>query len=138
MSTHDDDRTPYEILGEESVRKLAESFYAIMARDEPALARLHELEPDGTIVPEMRERFFWFLSGWLGGPPIYMERIGHPRLRMRHAHVPIDEAMRDAWMRAMNGALDGIDMPETLREFLKGRFEHVATFLINRAPDETS
>jgi len=128
----DDDRTPYEIMGEEAVRRLAEDFYAHMAQHEKPLAALHEQEADGSIKAEMRERFFWFLSGWLGGPPLFAERVGHPMLRRRHGGVEIDAAMKDAWLRCMFAALDNTEMPETLRQFLRERFEHVATFLVNR------
>jgi hemoglobin len=127
----DDDRTPYEIIGESEVRALAERFYDHMEQDEPALAALHKRDEAGKLLPEVRERFFWFLSGWLGGPPIYMTQVGHPRLRMRHGRVPVDEGMRDAWLRCMFAALDETEMPQTMRDFLRGRFEHVATFLIN-------
>jgi hemoglobin len=59
-----------------------------------------------------------FLVGWLGGPQTYMERHGHPRLRMRHGHVPVDQDMRDAWMRAMTRALDQRNVTGDLRRFL--------------------
>ena len=127
----DDDRSPYEFIGEAGVRGLAERFYDHMDAHEPALAALHELE-NGRGAPKVRERFFWFLSGWLGGPQMYMERIGHPRLRMRHARVAIDQEMRDAWMHCMSAALNAIDMPPAVRDFLRTRFDEVATFLINR------
>jgi hemoglobin len=134
VSAFDDDRTPYEIIGESSVRKIADRFYDHMEAGEEALAALHERDEDGAIKPHVRERFFWFLSGWLGGPPLFMDRVGHPRLRMRHGRVAIDESMKDAWLRAMFAALDEVEMPDTLRTFLRERFEYVATFLINQAP----
>ena len=84
----------------------------------------------------MRERFTLFLIGWLGGPQEYMARFGHPRLRMRHAHVPVDLAMRDAWLRCMRGAMDDCAIAGALREFLEDRFANVADFLRNVAEDE--
>jgi hemoglobin len=125
--------TPFELLGGEArVRAIAQSFYDVMEREEPALARLHPLDAQGRIVLEARERFALFFVGWLGGPQTYVERHGHPRLRMRHGHVPVDTAMRDAWMRAMIGAFDeqGVDGP--VRALLETRLADLADFLRNR------
>lgn len=125
-------QTPFEQLGgEEKVRELAHRFYDAMDRDEPALARLHRLDEAGRVHPESREHFALFLLFWLGGPQQYLEQRGHPRLRMRHAPFPIDEAMRDAWMRAMTTAMDEMNVAGELRAFLDGRFAHVADFLRN-------
>src|SRR5262245_3787855 len=87
-----------QLGGEPAVSRLVARFYEIMAEREPALARLHRCDADGRVDPETQERFRLFLIGWLGGPQTYMERHGHPRLRMRHGRVPIDTKMRDAWL----------------------------------------
>ncbi len=123
--------TPFQrIGGEEAVRALVASFYDIMDETEPALARLHVLE-DGKVSRGTRERFGLFLIGWLGGPQHYIERHGHPRLRMRHGHVPVDIAMRDAWMRCMNKAMDARGVTGGLRRFLEERFAQTADFMRN-------
>jgi hemoglobin len=83
------------------------------------------------VDPDVRERFALFLVGWLGGPQTYMELHGHPRLRMRHAKVPINEAMRDAWLRSMERALDARGVQGEVRDFLDARFADVANFLRN-------
>ncbi len=125
--------TPYELLGgEAAVRNLAERFYDAMDRDEPALARLHILDEHGRVSRDSRDRFALFLIGWLGGPQDYIAAHGHPRLRMRHARVPVDIAMRDAWMRAMRTAMDEVGVPGELRAFLETRFAEVADFMRNR------
>jgi len=72
-----------------------------------------------------------FLIGWLGGPDDYIRQHGHPRLRMRHAHVPVNIAMRDAWLRCMYTALDEHGVTGPLREFLDARFADVADFMRN-------
>ena len=69
---------------------------------------------------------------WLGGAADYSATHGHPRLRMRHGRVPVDPAMRDAWVRSMTAAMDALAITGDVREFLDGRFAEVATFLINR------
>jgi hemoglobin len=125
--------TPYELLGgREAVLGLAEAFYDAMQRDEPELRDLHETDAEGRITADTRARFGLFLVGWLGGPQEYMARFGHPRLRMRHARVPIDLAMRDAWLRCMSAALDARAVQGPIRAFLDQRFAEVADFLRNR------
>lgn len=124
--------TPFHRLGgEAAVMALAEAFYDAMDTDEPALARLHELDAAGRVNRGTRERFGLFLIGWLGGPQHYMTQHGHPRLRMRHGHVPVDTAMRDAWLRAMRTAMDARGVSGGLRRFLDDRFAQVADFLRN-------
>src|SRR4051812_27601495 len=86
--------TPFDRLGgEAAVRALVERFYDAMDAQEPELAALHPLQ-DGRVSRVSRDRFALFLIGWLGGPQDYMRLHGHPRLRMRHAHVGVTVAMR--------------------------------------------
>ena len=92
---------------------------------------LHARDANGKIDANSRERFSLFLLGWLGGPGEYEARYGHPRLRMRHGRVPIDLAMRDAWLRCMDQALTDCGVTGELRTFLDERFAHVANFLRN-------
>jgi hemoglobin len=123
---------PFALMGgRQAVDRLAARFYQVMERDEPALSALHRQAPGGGIDPEIKARFGLFLVGWLGGPQEYMERHGHPRLRMRHAPVAVDAAMRDAWLRCMTQALDDCDVRGPVRGFLDQRFAEVAAFLVN-------
>lgn len=123
---------PFVALGSEvGVRALVEAFYDAMDAHEPALARVHELDADGRVSRGSRDRFALFLIQWLGGPSEYSAVHGHPRLRMRHARVAIDVAMRDAWLRAMQRALDARAVDGEVRVFLDGRFTEVADFLRN-------
>jgi hemoglobin len=103
-----------------------------MDRDEPALARLHPLDDAGRVSRASRDRFALFLIGWLGGPQDYVAAHGHPRLRMRHARVPVDAAMRDAWMRCMRLALAETGVSAELRAYLEPRFAEVADFMRNQ------
>lgn len=123
---------PFDAIGgEERVRALCEDFYDAMSEHEPTLARLHNCDEQGRVDRESRDRFALFLIGWLGGPQHYMERHGHPRLRMRHGRVPVDTAMRDAWVRSMQRALDKQGVTGELRSYLDARFAEVADFLRN-------
>ena len=122
--------TPFELLGgEPTVRKLVEAFYDQMRAREPALADLHECEPGGRVSQVTRDRFGLFLIGWLGGPQDYMARHGHPRLRMRHGHVPVNIAMRDAWLRSMTAAMDQVGVQGEVRGHLERRFAELCARL---------
>lgn len=120
--------TPYlEIGGEEGVRLLAETFYDVI---EAESATLRAMLPKNT--RNTREKFFMYLSGWLGGPPLYEQKWGHPRLRMRHFPFPIGQEEADEWMRCMRQALDHADVPDPLRTFLDERFAPLADHMKNR------
>jgi hemoglobin len=124
--------SPFAMLGGRAVvETIAARFYQVMECDEPALAALHRQGSGAGIDPEVKARFALFLVGWLGGPQEYVERHGHPRLRMRHGRVPVSAAMRDAWLRCMARALDDCQIQGPVRGFLDQRFVEVASFLMN-------
>jgi hemoglobin len=124
--------SPFHLVGGRAVvERLAARFYEVMERDEPALAAVHRQAEGGGIDAVVKERFSLFLVGWLGGPQEYMEQHGHPRLRMRHGRVPVNEAMRDAWLRCMSQAMDDCAIAGPVRGFLDQRFAEVANFLMN-------
>lgn len=125
--------TPHDLLGgREAVLALAETFYDLMEQ-EPELLAIHERDESGKVSRRSRDRFGLFLVGWLGGAQDYVAQHGHPRLRMRHAQVAVDEKMRDAWIRTMQRALDARGVTGEVRRFLDGRFAEVADFMRNRA-----
>ena len=117
--------------GEQPVRALVERFYDAMDEHEPELAALHPVEA-GKVSRASRDRFALFLIGWLGGPQDYMRLHGHPRLRMRHGHVPVTVAMRDAWLRCMRLALSDVSINAATRSFLDEKLSEVADFLRNQ------
>jgi len=124
---------PFDAMGGAArVRELAERFYDEMEAHEPELAALHPLE-DGRVSRASRDRFALFLIGWLGGPDDYVKAHGHPRLRMRHGHVPVNTRTRDAWLRSMGRALAAQELDADTRNFLETRFAEVADFLRNEA-----
>ena len=114
------------------MRSLVESFYDAMTELEPALAALHPCDANGRVERTSRDRFALFFIGWLGGPQDYVAQHGHPRLRMRHARVPVDGAMAEAWMRCMRRAFDDRGVTGDLRAFLDARLGEVATFMRNQ------
>lgn len=121
----------HRLGGADGVRALVEEFYDAMGRHEPVLTALHQCDETGNVTRVMRDRFALFLIGWLGGPDDYVAQHGHPRLRMRHAQTPVDEAMRDAWLRSMGKALDARKVTGEVRGYLDARFAEVAEFLRN-------
>jgi hemoglobin len=126
-----DDAPFHRLGGADGVKALVEEFYDAMAIHEPVLCALHQCDETGNVTRVMRDRFALFLIGWLGGPDDYMAKHGHPRLRMRHAQTPVDEAMRDAWLRAMAKAMDARKVTGDVRGYLDARFAEVAEFLRN-------
>jgi hemoglobin len=122
--------THFELLGGEAgIRSLVDRFYDIMDTT-PEGAGIRALHP--TDLSTSREKLFLFLVGWAGGPPLYVERYGHPMLRARHLPFPIGEAEADAWVWCMDHALDEHEMPDELRDYLKDRFRAIATHMRNR------
>ena len=124
------DNTPYDALGgDAAVRRLIDTFYDHMDED-PAFAGIRALHPED--LSTSREKLYEFLTGWLGGPPLYVEKHGHPRLRARHAPFPIGESERDQWLACMHRAMDDCTITGDLRAFLNTRFAHVADFMRNK------
>jgi hemoglobin len=124
--------TPFEELGGgEAVQALADAFYDAMEAHEPALTALHERDTAGKVTRGARDRFGMFLAFWLGGPQDYLHQHGHPRLRMRHGHLPVDTRMRDAWLGSMARALDARGIRGAVRTVLEDRFAAAAEMLRN-------
>ena len=117
------------IGGEEKVRGLVDRFYDLMDL-EPAYADIRELHaPDPS---HARDKLYWFLSGWLGGPSLYIERLGHPRLRARHLPFAIGTRERDQWMACMNQAMVEQGVAEDLRQRLLLAFFQTADWMRNQ------
>ena len=123
-------QTHYErIGGEEGVRRLVDRFYDLMdqQQDFGGIRDLHAKNLKGS-----RDKLFLFLSGWLGGPPLYVEKYGHPRLRQRHMPFAIGESERDQWMNCMIQAMQDVGLDAGLREELSRAFWKTADFMRNR------
>jgi hemoglobin len=114
--------------GEQGIHNLVEQFYALMDTLPQARA-IRAMHPAD--LSHAKQRLFMFLSGWLGGPPLYEECFGHPRLRQKHISFPISEAERDAWMLCMTLALDEVIEEPALRTQLTQSFFKTADFLRN-------
>ena len=129
MQISSDPRPYYErIGGEAGVRRLVHRFYEIMDTM-PEAAGIRDLHAD---MARAQDRLFMFLSGWMGGPSLYTEQFGHPRLRMRHMPFPIGESERDQWMACMTQALDETVDDVALRNELRDAFYKIADFMRNQ------
>jgi hemoglobin len=123
--------TPFDRLGgETAVRALVDRFYDLMDLD-PAYAGLRALHP--TTLDGSRDKLFWYLCGWLGGPNHYIERFGHPMLRARHLPYAIGNAERDQWMACMTQALGDCAVDDELSRGLRHAFQGTADWMRNRA-----
>jgi hemoglobin len=122
--------TAYELIGgEEGVRELVNRFYDLMDLLDEAkeLRAMHANNLKGS-----RQKLFLFLSGWLGGPDLYAQKYGHPRLRARHMPFSIGIAERDQWMLCINRAMEEMALDESLRQALGEALWKTADFMRNR------
>ena len=121
--------TPFDwIGGEAQVHALVERFYDLMDL-EPRYAALRAAH--GTDLARARQHLFWFLCGWLGGPPHYTDRFGHPRLRMRHMPFKIGILERDQWLACMDQAMNEVGVDAELRTRLNQSFFQTADWMRN-------
>jgi hemoglobin len=122
--------SPFDwIGGEAAVRALVERFYDLMDL-EPGYAALRAAH--GSTLADARDKLFWFLCGWLGGPDHYVSRFGHPRLRMRHMPFSIGILERDQWLACMDQAMGETGVDPDLRQRLKHSFFQTADWMRNR------
>ena len=117
----------YETIGDDGFARLIRAFYAQVPAD-PILGPMYPAHD----LAGAEERLRDFLIGRFGGPQRYVERRGHPRLRMRHMPFAIDTAARNRWVMLMDRALDESNLPPEATELLREFFHGVATFMINR------
>jgi hemoglobin len=118
-----------QIGGEDAVRRLVDAFYDRMDKDGGA-APIRAMHPGD--LRTSRKKLFLFLSGWMGGPQLYIQRYGHPRLRRRHMPFAIGDDEAEQWMQCMRGALDECVPDEGLRRQLGSALQHVAEHMRNQ------
>ncbi|MEY4712772.1 MAG: hypothetical protein RIS88_2222 [Pseudomonadota bacterium] len=122
---------PYDLIGGEPVvRALVDRFYDLMDL-EPGYAALRAAH--GSELVGARQKLFMFLSGWLGGPSLYIDQFGHPRLRMRHMPFSIGIPERDQWVACMDQAMGEVGIEPKMRARLKASFMQTADWMRNRA-----
>ena len=121
---------PYDrVGGEAEVRTLVDRFYDLMDLD-PAYREIRALHPEA--LDGSRDKFFWFLCGWLGGPQHYTERFGHPMLRARHMPYSIGILERDQWLSCMRTAMQEVKLDPAFAQQLEASFFKTADWMRNR------
>jgi hemoglobin len=116
----------YERLGKENLEKLVDTFYDLVFND-PVIKDLFKTDKD-----EIKNKQLLFLTQFLGGPPLYTEEHGHPRLRARHLPHVITEEKAVAWLKCMHEAINTLEISEEMKKELFGRFPQTAFFMVNK------
>lgn len=114
------------IGGEETLRMLTDRFYDLVF-SHALIARLFKSDKE-----EIKEKQRLFLTQFLGGPALYSEVFGHPRLRARHLPHPITEEDAIAWLTCMDQAISSLSISDDLKKELFSRFPQSALFMVNK------
>lgn len=123
-------KTLYETIGGEAlIHRLVDRFYEVMDTDPKAadIRVMHQADLAGA-----NQKLFMFLSGWMGGPQLFIEQYGHPRLRARHFPFPIGEAERNQWVYCMVRAMHDVGIEEQLIVRLAKSFWDIADMMRNK------
>ncbi len=126
----DNSTTTYEkIGGDAAVAQLCDRFYEFMA-SVPQFSELRAMHPED--LQGSRDKLYMFLSGWFGGPDLFVEKFGHPRLRGRHMPFAIGVKERDQWVACMVLAMESVGIEEGIRAKLLENFFNTADFMRNK------
>jgi len=122
--------TIYQMIGGDTkLRELVDRFYDLMDL-EPEFALIRQLHP--AVLDGSRDKLYWFLSGWSGGPNLFIEKFGHPRLRKRHIPFAIGIADRDQWVKCMDMAMSDVAIAPALHQHLLQSFMQTADWMRNK------
>lgn len=126
----DETITLYQAIGgDDTVRALAKRFYELMD-SMPEAARCRAIHPPD--LSNSESKFYDYLTGYLGGPPIYVEKYGHPMLRRRHFVAPIGPAERDEWLLCFRLAMEETIANPKLRDIIWKPVEQLARHMQNQ------
>lgn len=122
-------QTPYQILGEDGIRELTDAFYDIMDKlpEAAGLRAMHAKD-----LSPMKEKLAEYLTGWMGGPPLYADKYGSVCMTEPHEPYHIGPEERDQWLMCMDKALEQIDASEELVEMLKVPMFRIADAIRNK------
>jgi hemoglobin len=120
----------YELMGgETAVRRLVDRFYDLMDED-PDYFGIRKLHPQD--LTSSRQKLFMFLCGFMGGPSLYVEKFGEPRMRTRHLPFSIGIPERDQWLSCMSRAMEDVGLEQEMRKSLGKAFYQTADFMRNQ------
>ena len=121
----------YQALGAQGLKNLVNDFYELMHSD-PRFQTVLKTH-DGIEKDSSKQKLEFFLSGWLGGPQLYLETFGHPRLRMRHQRFGINLVAAQEWLMCMDEAAKKSTLTDEQRKSFLEALVPVAQMLINRS-----
>jgi len=116
------------IGGEEGVRKLVNRFYELVGQ-EPEAKSIRAMHKED--LSDIKMGLFEYLSGWLGGPPLFIQKHGSPCISSQHKPFKIDQAASDAWMHCINKAMAEVNIDKKYREMLTPAFQRMCDTLMN-------
>ena len=119
------EQTLYDMIGAEQLKEMVDRFYGFVEKDERIS---HLFKSDFETI---KEKQLLFLTQFMGGPPLYNEKFGHPRMRMRHMPHAITRDAAVAWLENMGAAIYSLDIEEDLKEKLFASFPKLAQHMIN-------
>lgn len=124
------EQTPFQLLGEDGIRQLANSFYDVMDEMPQAqtIRRMHAANMD-----DVKQRLYEYLCGWMGGPPLYLQKHGTVCLTEPHKTYRIGPEERDQWLACMEEALTRIGASDELKALLKEPMFRIADTVRNQA-----
>ena len=129
MTLMENSTTYDKIGGDAGVARLCDRFYELMDSI-PQFRELRDMHPAD--LQGSRDKLYMFLSGWLGGPDLFVEKFGHPRLRARHSPFAIGTRERDQWVACMLLAMEEVGIEPTIRAKLLENFFNTADFMRNK------
>ena len=121
-----EEATLFDRIGEQNLSILVDRFYDLVFENE-VISPLFKTDKE-----VIKEKQRLFLTQFLGGPPLYSERYGHPKLRARHLPHPITEEDAVAWLSCMSAAITSLSIDESLKDELFKRFIPTAMFMVNQ------
>ena len=122
-------KTPYQLLGAEGIKELANAFYDVMDElpEAQTIRKMH-----GEHLDEIKEKLTDYLTGWMGGPPVYHAKHGTVCLTDPHAHYAIGPNERDQWVLCFEKALERVNASDEVKEMLKEPIYRIASAVQNR------
>ena len=122
-------QTPYQLLGAEGIRKLAYTFYEVMD-ERPEASRIRGMHAKN--LDDIKDKLADYLTGWMGGPPLYHAKHGTVCLTDPHAAYPLGPEERDQWVMCFEEALERIGASEEVKAMLKEPIFRIAQAVQNR------
>ena len=122
-------RLYYRLGGAQVLREFVDNLYDFMDHF-PAVETVRKMHAED--LSQTRDRLFMFLSGMLGGPPLYVDAFGHPYLRQKHMHLKIGDRERDQWLFCAQNAANQLDVSSEVRDELMSELTLMADHLRNQ------